>query len=66
MDSLENESNNFFHDTDIGFTLCCNTNNEKIAALHEDIKELWKRLENVEREFAWARGNLLTRQADVS
>ncbi|PFX32125.1 Histamine H2 receptor [Stylophora pistillata] len=34
------------------------TNDQKIAALHQDIKELWKRLENVEKEFAWARGAL--------
>lgn len=34
------------------------TNDQKIAALHQDIKELWKRLENVEKEFAWARGTL--------
>lgn len=65
MDLLENGSNDF-DNTDASFTLCCNTNDQKIAALHEDIKELWKRLENVEREFAWARGNILTRQADVS
>ena len=41
-------------------TRCCQTNDQKIAALHEDIKELWKRLENVEREFAWARDSLVT------
>lgn len=58
MDLLENE------------LPCCtgarNTNEQKIAALQEDIKELWKRLENVEREFAWARGNLLTCHSDVN
>lgn len=64
MDLLGNETNDF-DDTDTSFTLCCNTNDQKIAALHEDIKELWKRLENVEREFAWAKGNLLTRHADA-
>ena len=64
MDLLETDESNDFDDTDTSFTLCCNTNDQKIAALHEDIKELWKRLENVEREFAWARGNLLTRNAD--
>jgi len=65
MDLLENELGNF-DDTDTGSITCCNTNDQKIAALHEDIKELWKRLENVEREFAWARGNLLTRHSDVN
>lgn len=55
MDLLESELNNF----DVSFIPGCNTNDQKIARLHEDIKELWKRLENVEREFACARGNLL-------
>ena len=36
----------------------------RVAALHEDIKELWKRLENVEKEFAWARGSLVKRHTD--
>lgn len=62
---LENESSNFCG-VDINFSPCCNTNDQKIAALHQDIKELWKRLENVEREFAWARGNLnLTHQTNL-
>lgn len=65
-DLLENDESKDFDDTDTSLTLCCNTNDQKIAALHEDIKELWKRLENVEREFAWAKGNLLTRNADSS
>ena len=65
MELLENDLNNF-NDTDASFIPCCNTNDQNIAALHEDIKELWKRLENVEREFAWARGNLLTHQSDVN
>lgn len=42
------------------FTSCCQTNDQTIAALHEDIKELWMRLETVEKDFAWARGSLLT------
>ena len=58
MDLFENELNNF-DETGTSFVVpCSNTNDQKIATLHEDIKELWKRLENVEREFAWARGNL--------
>lgn len=65
MDLLENELHNFDH-TDASFIPCCNTNDQKIVALREDIKELWKRLENVERELAWARGNLLTRHSDVN
>lgn len=65
MDLLESELNNF-DDVDASFMPCCNTNDQKIAALHEDIKELWKRLENVEREFAWARRNLLTCHSDVN
>lgn len=51
---------------DYGEITCCQTNDQKLAALHEDIKELWKRLENVEREFAWARGSLVMRHADVN
>ena len=42
------------------FTSGCQTNDQTIAALHEDIKELWMRLETVEKDFAWARGSLLT------
>lgn len=63
MDLLENDSDNF---DDIDSAFIRHTNDQKIAALHDDIKELWKRLENVEKEFAWARGNLLTRHADVN
>ena len=33
------------------FTPCCQTNDQKIAALHADIKELWMRLENVEKRI---------------
>ena len=63
-DLLENELGDF-DDTDASFIPCCNANDLKIATLHEDIKDLWKRLENVKREFAWARGNLLTCHSDV-
>lgn len=48
------------------FNSCCDSNDQKIAALHEDIRELWKRLENVEREFAWARGILVMRNTDAN
>ena len=50
---------------DYGEISCCQTNDQKLAALHEDIKDLWKRLENVEREFAWARGSLVMRHTDI-
>ena len=65
MDLSERELNNF-DDTDASFIPGRNTNDQKIARLQEDIKELWKRLENVEREFAWARGNLLTCHSDIN
>lgn len=62
MDLLESELNNF----DASFIPGCNTHDQKIARLHEDIKELWKRLENVEREFAWARGNFIACHSDIN
>ena len=62
MDLLKRELSN----SDTRFIPGCNTNDQKIARLHEDIKELWKRLENVEREFACAKGNHLICHSDIN
>lgn len=47
-------------------TAFCRTSDPKLAALQKDIKALWKRLENVEKEFAWARASLEMCSSDVN
>lgn len=48
------------------FAPFCRNSDPKLAALHEDIRELWERLENVEKEFASARGSLEMSRSDVN